>query len=608
MPIIGEVAGSQKTPPDAPGIVSATDVGTGRAYNNGAVTVVLSAPTYTGRLPITSYTVTPSSGSASFGASTTQTLTGFLSATNYTFTANATNAVGNSPTAGPTGSVFVTTVPQAPTITSTTAGNGQVTVFYSAGASGGKTISTYTVTSNPGGITATGSGTNATVTGLTNGTPYTFTVTATNANGVSAPSAASSPVTPVQPSFWNVNYPGQAGGYGAAGGGVNTSTNEVLVVGGRAVYSIGMKLNSAGTYVSQRQLNNFNTGNQLTSGYVWDACVSPAGYIYIAGDNNFSGSSRALVQKWDSNFNSVYSIRSNASQGYGCTGRRIHVDSADCAYLGYYAPTYYSAWGYFNKYNSNGTVAWQKVLGSDCVAPDITTDSANNVYAAYTFLANLTDTKPRVQKYNSSGTWQTTRRFQLSDTSIGVTPGPITTDASDYIYLTCFYQTSFTLIKLDSSLNIVWQRTINPGALPQLNPQQITVGPSGNIYISCTRGYGNILVFKYNSSGTLLWHREAPSNWITGNLQEVGTDLYMFLQSSVTAGSFCLKVPADGSKTGTYTAGGVSITWQAGSYTDSAGAFGSVTTGQDGGTQSWAHEGVTPATAATSLTSYTTVF
>ena len=95
------------------------------------------------------------------------------------------------------------TVPGAPTAVSATAGNAQASVQWSAPASdGGSPITGYTVTSAPGGRTCSptpATGTNCTVTGLTNGTPYTFSVTARNGVGTGPASAASAPVTPVAP-------------------------------------------------------------------------------------------------------------------------------------------------------------------------------------------------------------------------------------------------------------------------------------------------------------------------------------------------------------------------------------------------------------------------
>lgn len=102
------------------------------------------------------------------------------------------------------------TTPGAPTSVSATAGNVQATVTFTAPVdTGGSEITSYTVTSNPGSITASGSSSPITVTGLTNGTSYTFTVTATNAQGTGIASSASNSVTPsATPEFvWATGAP-----------------------------------------------------------------------------------------------------------------------------------------------------------------------------------------------------------------------------------------------------------------------------------------------------------------------------------------------------------------------------------------------------------------
>ena len=93
-----------------------------------------------------------------------------------------------------------TLLPGAPTAVTAVAGNGTAQVSFTAPAStGGSAITGYTVTSNPGALTATAASSPITLASLTNGTAYTFTVTATNANGTGSASAASNSVTPLQP-------------------------------------------------------------------------------------------------------------------------------------------------------------------------------------------------------------------------------------------------------------------------------------------------------------------------------------------------------------------------------------------------------------------------
>jgi hypothetical protein len=96
------------------------------------------------------------------------------------------------------GPADVATHPSAPSGVSAVPGNASALVSWTAPAStGGSPITGYTATSSPGTQTCTTSGAlSCTVSGLTNGTPYTFTVTATNAVGPGPASAASLAVTP----------------------------------------------------------------------------------------------------------------------------------------------------------------------------------------------------------------------------------------------------------------------------------------------------------------------------------------------------------------------------------------------------------------------------
>ncbi|WP_397412767.1 fibronectin type III domain-containing protein, partial [Polaromonas sp.] len=181
------------TIPDAPIIGTAT-------ASNAEATITWTAPVNNGGTIITGYTVTSNSGNLITvdGSKRIATVTGLTNGSTYTFTVVATNAVGDSLPSGLSNSVIPNIKPNAPTIETVTAGNTQVTITWIAPVSNGGTIITgYTITSNSGNvINVDGSLRTAIVTGLTNGSSYTFTVVAINAVGISSPSSPSNSVIP----------------------------------------------------------------------------------------------------------------------------------------------------------------------------------------------------------------------------------------------------------------------------------------------------------------------------------------------------------------------------------------------------------------------------
>ena len=178
-----------------------------------SATVLFSAPSSDGGSTITSYSIQYSSDDWATFATATSSLssatnpyqvTGLLSSTVYKFRVIATNSVGSSnPSESSSPSTTLTpSAPGAPSIGSAVVtGATSADVSFTAPASdGGAIITGFTATSSPGNITGylagSASGT-ISISGLTQGTTYTFTVKATNSAGTSVASSASNQVVPL---------------------------------------------------------------------------------------------------------------------------------------------------------------------------------------------------------------------------------------------------------------------------------------------------------------------------------------------------------------------------------------------------------------------------
>ncbi len=152
--------------------------------------------------------------------------------TAYTFTVTATNTVGTGPPSAASNSITPAGLPGAPIIGTATTGDARATVTFTPPASdGGSPIIEYTATSSPGGKTGKGASSPITVTGLTNGTAYSFTVAATNAVGTGPPSAASNSVTPGGEYSWRSEA---AMPTGADWAGSAVAAGKLYVIGGGA--------------------------------------------------------------------------------------------------------------------------------------------------------------------------------------------------------------------------------------------------------------------------------------------------------------------------------------------------------------------------------------
>ena len=286
-------ASSSVTPvtnPGAPTGVSAT-------AGNASASVSWTAPSSTGGASITAYTVTSSPGGRTCttnGAGRSCSVTGLTNGTSYTFTVVATNSVGKGSASAASSSVTPATTPSAPRGVSATAGNASARVSWRLiGNNGGSRVTAYTVTSSPGNRTCTTGPLliSCRVTGLTNGTGYTFKVVATNRVGKGSASAASSPVTPAA-------NPGAPTGVSAVSGDVSAAVSWTAPAsdGGAAITAYTVTSSPGGqTCTTDRAYLRSCRVYDLANGRPYTFTVVATSSV---GDSPASAASSPVTPRW----------------------------------------------------------------------------------------------------------------------------------------------------------------------------------------------------------------------------------------------------------------------------------------------------------------------
>ena len=349
------------------------------------------------------------------------------------------------------------------------------------------------------------------------------------------------------------------------------------------------KYNSSGVIQWQRTL-----GSNLTN-ESYGIAVDSSENVYVAGVHQFNSGYDILIAKYNSSGDVQWqrTLGTSTFQYHG----KVALDPSGNLYIGGYTQPSSSSGDVdfiVVKYNSSGTLQWQRTIGASSAdyPGGIAVDGSGNVYVSgYLGTYNIA-----IVKYNTSGTlqWQRT----LSGTNSDIAQG-IAADSSGNTYIAAYTRSAgageqdFLIAKYDTNGNIQWQRTL--GGTAQDLARTIAVDNSGNVYITGhtqngPHGSNDVLIAKYNSSGTIQWQRTLGGTGVdhffgattdnSGNIYFTGRTM------SVDSSAWYIltaKLPADGSGTGTYgiytyanssySEAAGTLTDAAASMTDSAGPF-----------------------------------
>lgn len=214
---------------------------------------------------------------------------------------------------------------------------------------------------------------------------------------------------------------------------------------------------------------------------------------------------------------------------------------------------------------SLASITWERKLyvsGRDFYGEGVDVDSSGNVYACGWGMDYPTYSNQHmvIAKYNSSGTIQWQRVYHKSGTNVyGIS---IAVDSSSNVYVSGVAGNDAILLKYNSSGALQWQRALTPSGNASRSNAGCAVDSSGNVYLTnriTVSSNTHVLIAKYNSSGTIQWQRSfgADGGYTFEKNIHVDSNDNLYITAPLQIGSnsnniVVAKLPNDGSLTGTY--------------------------------------------------------
>ena len=379
---------------------------------------------------------------------------------------------------------------------------------------------------------------------------------------------------PIQQMFLGMSAGGSDSYWYAVMGSSSTEGNGVAIDSDGNVYTSGasnsdilvFKHDKDGTEQWQRLINT-NSSEKVGIG------LDSSNNVYVVGDTDESPTQGSLdfhITKFNSSGTFQWQKGLGGSGIEQFFGHSTTDGSGNTYGVGYTTSSGQGRFGqYLVKWNSSGTVQWQRTLSmsGQHAGHDVALDSSGNVYmCGESDLGTLNNTNLTLAKWASNGTHQWTR--YLRGSSYGEYGYAVAVDSNDDIYV-CGSTSSLgsgsndlLLVKYNSSGTVQWRRLL--GGSGSDEGKGVAVDSSDNVYVcGTTRSVGNgsryIMIAKIDSSGNLQWQ-----NTFGGDQQDYGehikvdssNNIYVVGRTqSLAAGQsqmFVAKLPNDGSLTGTY--------------------------------------------------------